>query len=126
MADDPNKAEQLNALMQQAQQQAQKLTSQIEKAQADLGNTQAIGEAGAGAVKATMNGRYELTALYISQELYSTPEALSPLVMSAVNKAVEKIKKISQKMVANLAGQMQFPGNIDALLKTDGNDTNVD
>jgi len=119
MADDTNKTEQLNTLMQQAQQQAQKLTTQIEKAQEELSNTQATGDAGAGAVKVTMNGRYEVTSLHISQELHATPEAIAPLVITAVNKAVEKIKKISQKMVAGLAGQMQFPGNINELLTSD-------
>lgn len=108
-------------LMQQAQQHAQKLTGEIEKAQQSLADTQTTGTAGAGASKVTvsMNGLYEIIDLKIPPELFQTPDVLTDLIIAASKDAANKVRTISQKMVTNLAGSMQFPGNLQELLQSE-------
>lgn len=120
MTDDSNDMNKFGELMQQAQLHAQKLQAEIEKTQEELGNTQATGNAGAGMVKVTMNGRYYTTKVEIDHRvLRESPETVGQLMAAAFNNTVEKIQKISQKMVSTLAGSMQMPGNFNEMLPSD-------
>ena len=53
----------------------------------------AVGEAGAGAVKATVNGNKQLVRIAIEKEFIDPqePEVLQDLIVAAVNMAIDKI-----------------------------------
>ena len=88
--------------------------SKMKEAQENLGNITTTGEAGAGMVVATVNGKKELINLEIDESLF-TPEdkdMLKDLIIAAVNKAIidvdvlakEEIKKSTEGMMPNIPG----------------------
>lgn len=88
--------------------------SKMKEAQENLGHITTTGEAGAGMVVATVNGKKELINLEIDESLF-TPndkDMLKDLIIAAVNKAIvnvdvlakEEIKKSTEGMLPNIPG----------------------
>ncbi len=110
----------MNFDMSKLMQQAQKMQEQMKKAQEEKSNLQVEGEAGAGLVKITMTGKYDVKSVNIDESLLSEDkEMLEDLIAAAVNSAVKKVEENSpsstdmQQMAKdagiNLPDDMKFP-----------------
>lgn len=88
--------------------------SKMKEAQENLGHITTTGEAGAGMVVATVNGKKELVNLQIDESLFTPDdqEMLKDLIIAAVNKAIkdveilakEELKKSTEGMIPNIPG----------------------
>ncbi|AIT08950.1 nucleoid-associated protein [Candidatus Francisella endociliophora] len=109
----------MNFDMSKLMQQAQKMQEQMKKAQEERDNMEVTGEAGAGLVKITMTGKYDVKSVNIDDSLMSEDkEMLEDLIAAAVNSAVKKVEENSsstdmQQMAKDagidLPGGMNFP-----------------
>jgi len=91
---------------------AQKMQQQMEKIQAELGETVLEGSAGGGAVVIKMNGHREVQSVSISPEVVEPDdvEMLQDLLMAAINDATKKVQELAQERMGPLVGGMQVPG----------------
>jgi nucleoid-associated protein EbfC len=90
--------------------QAQQMQETMQKAQAELANLEVTGEAGAGMVKAVMNGRHETKKITIEPKLMAEdPGLLEDLIVAALNDAVRKVAAQSQEKYAGLMSGMNLP-----------------
>ncbi len=90
------------------------LQAKMKEAQENLVHVQASAEAGAGMVKATVNGKKQLVKLEIDPDVIKPDdrEMLQDLVIAAVNKALqevdgkakEELKKSTQGILPNIPG----------------------
>ena len=91
--------------------QAQLVQENMKKMQEQLGTLEIEGQAAAGKVTVTMNGRHEVKRVTIAQELLTDKEMLEDVISVAVNDAVRKVEAATQeKMVAATAGLPLPPG----------------
>jgi DNA-binding YbaB/EbfC family protein len=92
--------------------QAQKMQSQLTKAQDDLAKQQLEGTAGGGMVKVMMNGSQELVSIKLSKEVVDPQdvEMLEDLIMAAFKSAQEKVKELSNSTLGQISGGLQIPG----------------
>lgn len=90
------------------------MQAKLKEAQDNLVHVQASAEAGAGLVKATVNGARQIIKLEIDTDLFKPDdkEMLQDLVVAAVNKALveadakakEELKKATQGFMPNIPG----------------------
>lgn len=82
------------------------LQNKLKEAQDGLVNISATGEAGAGLVKATVNGRKQVISIEIDNELIKPEEKemLQDLVVAAVNKALQEIELKILEHIKNFTG----------------------
>lgn len=104
----------LGDLMQQAQKMQAEMQEKMQKLQQQLEELRVCGEAGAGMVKVTMNGRHDVTAVDIDPGLLGEDkEMLEDLIAAAVNDAVrraeEKAQQLQKEQLGGLASGMQLP-----------------
>ncbi|GGY40679.1 nucleoid-associated protein [Bacterioplanes sanyensis] len=93
--------------------QAQKMQEQMQKAQEELANAEVQGEAGAGLVKITMNGRHDVKRVEIDDAVMSEDkEMLEDLLAAAVNDAVRKIEQRNQQEMGKLTEGMGLPAGM--------------
>ena len=88
--------------------------AKMKEAQENLGHITTTGEAGAGMVVATVNGKKELIDLQIDESLFTPDdkEMLKDLIIAAVNKAIievevlakEEMKKSTEGMIPDIPG----------------------
>jgi len=93
-------------------QQAQKLQSQLAKAQEELSNLTVEASSGGGAVKVTMNGQQKIQSIKISPEAINPDdvELLEDLVLTAVSEAITKSQEAAAKHLGGLTGGLKIPG----------------
>ena len=93
--------------------QAQKMQKNVERLQAELGNIEVTGEAGAGAVKITITCKHEARRVEIDPKLLSgdpdDKEMLEDLITAAVNDAVRKAEATTQEKMAGLSAGFAMP-----------------
>lgn len=90
--------------------QAQAMQANMQKMQEDLANAEVTGEAGAGLVKVTMNGRHDVKRVNIDDALMSEDkEMLEDLLAAAVNDAVRKIEQKSRDEMGKITAGMGIP-----------------
>jgi len=95
-------------------QQAQKMQEQMQAAQEELTSLNVTGEAGAGMVKVTMNGRHDVSKVNISPNLMDEDvEMIEDLVAAAVNDAVRKIEKESRQKITELTAGIKMPTDLE-------------
>ncbi|KUJ83357.1 YbaB/EbfC family nucleoid-associated protein [Microbulbifer flavimaris] len=104
----------LGDLMQQAQKMQAEMQEKMQKMQQQLVDLRVCGEAGAGMVKVTMNGRHDVIGVDIDPSLLSEDkEMLEDLLAAAVNDAVrraeEKSQELQKEQMGGLAGGMNLP-----------------
>lgn len=108
----------LGDLMQQAQKMQAEMQEKMQKMQQELNDLRLCGEAGAGMVKVTMNGRHDVIAVEIDPDLLSElsnedREMLEDLLAAAVNDAVrrveEKTRELQKQQMGNLASGINLP-----------------
>ena len=87
--------------------QAQKMQEDMKKAQEEVANMEAEGQAGGGMVKVLMNGRHELRKVELDDSLMSDDkEMIEDLLAAAVNDAV-RMSGVTAGL--NLPGGMKLP-----------------
>ena len=90
--------------------QAQKMQEEMQKAQADLANTEVTGESGGGMVKVLMKGTHEISRVSIDDALLQDDkEMLEDLIAAACNDAVHKISKTNQDSMADMTAGLNLP-----------------
>ncbi|MEW5250196.1 YbaB/EbfC family nucleoid-associated protein [Microbulbifer discodermiae] len=104
----------LGNLMQQAQQMQADMQEKMQQMQRQLDELRLQGEAGAGMVKVTMNGRHDVIAVEIDPGLMGEDkEMLEDLLAAAVNDAVrrveEKSRELQQQQLGGLAAGINLP-----------------
>ena len=83
--------------------QAQEMQEKMQQAQQELANTEVEGQAGAGMVKVTMTGRYDVKRVAIDDMVLSEDkEILEDLLAAAVNDAVKKVEANNQSAMGSL------------------------
>ena len=96
----------LNDLMQQAQEMQKKM----QDSQAELANLEVSGEAGAGLVKVTMNGRHDVKRVNIDPSLMQEDkEMLEDLIAAAVNDCVRRVERESQEKMQEFTQGIPLP-----------------
>jgi DNA-binding YbaB/EbfC family protein len=91
-------------------QKAQQMQETMQKAQAELANTEITGESGAGMVKVVINGRHEARSIKIEQKLLTEDVGLlEDLVVAAINDAVNKLATRTQEKYAGLMSGLNLP-----------------
>lgn len=94
--------------------QAQKMQKNVERAQAELGNMEVIGEAGAGLVKVTVTCKHECRKVEIDPSLFSgevqdDKEMIEDLIAAAINDAAHKVESASQEKMRQATAGMPLP-----------------
>lgn len=106
--------------MGQIMEQAKMMQEQMQKAQEELTEMVVVGEAGAGMVKVTMNGRHDCQKVEINDNLFKrTADAdagnaqarrmVEELVAAAINDAVRKIEDETRGKMMAMAKSMNLP-----------------
>jgi hypothetical protein len=90
--------------------QAQQMQENMQKAQAELADLEAVGESGAGMVKVTLNGKHEAKKVWIEPKLLSEDkDMLEDLIAAAMNDAVRKIAARTQEKYASAMSGLNLP-----------------
>jgi len=90
--------------------QAQAMQESLQKAQEALGSLEVVGEAGAGMVQVTMNGRHDVRRVHIDRTLIGDDvEMLEDLVAAAVNDAVQKVESATRERFSGLTAGLNLP-----------------
>lgn len=96
----------LNALMKQVQEMQEKM----KQAQKEQARREVTGEAGAGLVKVTLNGRYEARKVEIDTSLLSEDkEIIEDLLAAAINAANKKVAETSAADLSGLTTGLDLP-----------------
>ena len=94
----------------QLMKQAQMLQEKVQKANEEMLRHEVSGEAGAGLVKVTMTGRFEIKRVSIDESLLKEDkEVLEDLIAAAVNDAVRKIEKYKEEKMSGVTGGLPLP-----------------
>ena len=86
--------------------QAQKMQKQMEEATKELESKEYTAAAGGGAVRVTVSGKKEVTAVKISPEAVDSDdvEMLEDLIMAATNEAFRQLEEANSSAMAKLTG----------------------
>ena len=91
-------------------QQAQKMQADMQKAQEELAAKEVTGEAGAGLIMVTMNGRHDVRRVEIDPMVLTEEKSvLEDLLAAAVNDAVHRVEAQNKEAMASLAGGLSLP-----------------
>jgi DNA-binding YbaB/EbfC family protein len=98
--------------MQQFMKQFNQMQSKLKKVQAELDEKEYSATSGGSAVKVTVKGKSQISALEISPEVLESPdpEMLQDLILTAANEALETADKNYNKEIEKLTGGMAMPG----------------
>ncbi len=95
------------------------IREKIDRVQAELGNKTVEADSGAGAVRVTMNGRFEVLAVQVDPAMVSVLAGVGTdadramveeLIASAMNAAVLKAQELLKQTIGEAAGGMGLPG----------------
>jgi nucleoid-associated protein EbfC len=96
----------LDGLMKQAQQMQEK----FQKMQSDVANTEVVGESGAGMVKVTMTGRYDVRQVDIDPGLLTEEKTLlEDLIAAAMNDAVRRVEANQKDKMSEMTSGIPLP-----------------
>ncbi|MFO7528784.1 MAG: YbaB/EbfC family nucleoid-associated protein [Marinobacter sp.] len=89
---------------------AQQMQEEMKKAQEEIAKAEVTGEAGAGLVKVTMNGRHDVSRVEIDPSLISEEkEILEDLLAAAVNDAVRRVEANQKEKMSGMMSGMGMP-----------------
>jgi len=95
------------------------LKEKMEQAQAELATKTVEAESGAGAVRVTMNGKFEVTDVAIDPVMITTlagtgtdadREMVEALITSAMNAAILKVQELIKDSLGEATGGLNLPG----------------
>jgi len=90
--------------------QAQQMQERMQALQQELAQLEVTGEAGAGLVRVTMNGRHEARRVHIDASVAAEEIAvLEDLIAAAINDAVRRVERAQQDKMAGLTAGMGLP-----------------
>ena len=97
--------------LQNMMKQAQELQSKMAEMQAKLAQTEMQGEAGAGMVTVTLNGKGEMRRIKIDKTLVDPEdvETLEDLIVAATNTAKKRIEEHVSGEMGKMAGGLPLP-----------------
>lgn len=96
----------LNEIM----KQARRMQEQFQKAQQDLTSQVVKGEAGAGLVAVSMNGRHDVIDVHLDTSLMQEDkEVVEDLIAAAFNDAVRKLEDKNKETLGAMTGGMNLP-----------------
>ena len=96
----------LNDLM----KQAKLMQEQMQKAQEKLAETEVTGESGAGLVKLTMSGKFEVKNVSLDSTLKDEDQVLvEDLIAAAVNDAVRRVNDNNKNQFAGMTSGFNLP-----------------
>lgn len=89
----------------------QRMQSKLMKMQEDLQNSTFTGTSGGDAVQVTMTGRFEVTAIKLSQEVVDPEDVgmLEDLILTACQDAFSQVGDAQQKIMSSMTGGMKLP-----------------
>ena len=89
----------------------QQMQNKMMKMQEELQNSTFEGTSGGGAVAVTMNGKFELTAVKLQQDVVDPEDVsmLEDLILTAFQDAFGKVTEAQAKMQSSLLGGMKLP-----------------
>jgi len=92
--------------------QAQKMQQDLLKMQEDLETQSYTAQAGGGMVKATVDGKHQITEIVIDPECVDPDdvEMLQDMVMAAVNEALRSADEASAQSMSRLTGGLNLGG----------------
>ena len=94
----------------QIMQQAQKVQENLKRAQEEVARMEISGEAGAGMVKVTLDGRHQARKVEINPAaLGEDKEFLEDLIAAAINDAVRRVQETSKEKMGEVTGGMPLP-----------------
>ena len=98
----------MNALMKQAEQMQQKMST----LQKELESRELETSSGGGMIKIKVNGKQEILSLNIDLECVdpSDLETLEELILTGVNQAVKESQDMVQKAMSKVTGGLSIPG----------------
>ncbi|MBQ0834546.1 YbaB/EbfC family nucleoid-associated protein [Marinobacter sp.] len=89
---------------------AQKMQEDMQKAQEEAAKVEITGEAGAGLVKVTMNGRHDVRKVDIDPSLLTEEkDILEDLLAAAINDAVRRVEANQKDKMSGLMSGMGMP-----------------
>jgi DNA-binding YbaB/EbfC family protein len=83
-------------------EQAQRLQHVLQDRQQELARQEVQGQAGAGLVTATANGRGEILRLHIDPKVFADQALLEDLLVAAINAALRKVQELQQNEMQSL------------------------
>ena len=91
--------------------QAQELQARVQKMQEELAALELEGQAGAGLVRVTLNGKGEMRGLKIDPSLLKPDEAeiLEDLVIAGFQDAKSKVEQAMQSKMQEITGGLPLP-----------------
>ena len=91
--------------------QAQQMQSKMEEMQSRLQTMEIVGEAGAGMVRVTMNGKGDLRAIKIDPKIVdpADTEMLEDLIMAAHRDAKTRIEAATAEEMQKVTGGLNLP-----------------
>lgn len=90
--------------------QAQQMQTAMKEAQDKAAEREVTGEAGAGMVVVTMNGRHDVRSVAIDDSVLGEDKSvLEDLLAAAVNDAVRKVEEANREAMAEVTGGMELP-----------------
>ncbi|NWN83752.1 MAG: YbaB/EbfC family nucleoid-associated protein [Halomonas sp.] len=90
--------------------QAQEMQEKMQQVQEEVARAEVLGEAGAGMVKVTMNGRHDVSKVDIDPSvMQEDKELLEDLLAAAVNDAVRKVEANSKSKMSEVTDGMNLP-----------------
>ncbi|MGO1395945.1 MAG: YbaB/EbfC family nucleoid-associated protein [Halomonas sp.] len=90
--------------------QAQEMQEKMQRAQEEVAKAEVQGEAGAGMVKVTMNGRHDVSNVSIDPSVMEEDkELLEDLLAAAVNDAVRKLEVNSKAQMEEATAGLDLP-----------------
>lgn len=95
-------------------QQAKALPEVLKKFDAELKMMEVVGEAGAGMVKVTINGRYQIQSIFVEDEIYKEGKTIVlDLVIAAFNDAIAKIAEAVKGKTGQFSSQFGLPAHFN-------------
>ncbi|HCR97214.1 MULTISPECIES: YbaB/EbfC family nucleoid-associated protein [Halomonas] len=90
--------------------QAQEMQEKMQRIQEEAAQSEVYGEAGAGMVKVTMNGRHDVSQVSIDPSVMEEDkELLEDLLAAAVNDAVRKVETNSKARMEEATAGLNLP-----------------
>ena len=89
--------------------QAQQMQENMKKVQDQIAAMEIEGESGAGMVKVTMTGKYEVRRVHIDPSVMDDREMLEDLIAAAVNGAVHKVEALSAEKMSGFTAGLNLP-----------------
>ena len=94
--------------------QAQQMQSKMEEMQESLARLEMTGEAGAGLVRVTLNGKFEMRSIRIDPKVVdpADTEMLQDLIAAAHKAAKEKVAAAAEAEMQKVTGGLNLPAGL--------------